>query len=387
LLRALEASFGDEQNVPDRYILRSARMLSVTGDLLKLDADEPVGCNSDPIDATIRDRLRNKVVMVTGAAGSIGSELSRQLLQCCPSKLILLDRSETGLFYLQEELADERTSICLADYTDADSMRGALAAHQVQVIFHAAAYKHVSLMESSPREALQNNVFGLWRFVNMAEDSGCEAFIFTSSDKAVNPTSVLGCTKRIGELILSSRPASRMRCVSVRFGNVLGSQGSVLPILKKQLAEGKPLTITHPEATRYFTTAGGAACLLLQATVVGQDRNILVLEMGEPVRIIELARTLVRFSGKPEGAVKIVFTGLRDGEKLHEQMFYDNELILDTGCARIKQTRSNCMGWHELKQHLDELEVATLELDDVELRSRMRRIVPEYAFETASQLC
>jgi FlaA1/EpsC-like NDP-sugar epimerase len=353
-------------------------------DLREVDLNDLLGREPVQIDlAAVSKELAGKVVMVTGAAGSIGSELCRQILQYRPAKLVCLDQSETGLFYLQMEFGDFRTHFCVGDYTDGDRMRRVFATQGVQIVFHAAAYKHVPLMEANPREALQNNVFGLNRFLDIADVAKCEAFILISSDKAVNPTSMMGCSKRIGELLLSSRPASRMRCVSVRFGNVLGSQGSVVPVFQKQLAENRPITLTHPDITRFFMTIQEAVSLVLQASAIGKHREILVLDMGEAVRIVELARTLIRLSGKSEKDVAITFTGLRPGEKLYEELFYEHETAHETTCAKIKQTRSLDLSWRELKAQLEDIRLTMYELSDQELRAKVARIIPEYVFQTA----
>ena len=350
--------------------------------LREVDLNDLLGRDPIEIDlASVSNELAGKVVMVTGAAGSIGSELCRQILQYRPAKLVCLDQSETGLFYLQMELGVNRTMFCVGDYTDADRMRRVFATHRVQIIFHAAAYKHVPLMEANPREALTNNVFGLNRFLDIAEAAKCEAFILISSDKAVNPSSVMGCTKRIGELMLSSRPTSRMRCVSVRFGNVLGSQGSVVPVFQKQLAENKPITLTHPDITRFFMTIREAVSLVLQASAIGNNRDILVLDMGQPVRILDLAHTLVRLSGKAEKDIRIEFTGLRPGEKLYEELFYEDEIVLDTSCTKIKQTRSLHMSWAELKSKLDDIRRTMFDVTDEKLRSKINEIIPQYDYE------
>ena len=349
-----------------------------------LDFNQLLGRAPAPIDCeSVRTGVARKVVLVTGAAGSIGSELTRQILRFGPAKLICLDQSETGLFHLNAELDDNRVSMCLADYVEPNGMRRVFATHKVQVVFHAAAYKHVPFMETNPREALQNNVFGLKLLLDVAEAARCEAFILISSDKAVNPTSVMGCTKRIGELMLSSRPASCMRCVSVRFGNVLGSQGSVVPVFQKLLAENKPITLTHPDITRFFMTIREAVSLVLQASAIGQNRDILVFDMGEPIRILDLAQNLARLSGKSEDDVKVTVIGLRPGEKLYEELFYEDEVILDTTCAKIKQTRSpDTTNRTTLTARLEDIGRVMFEISDLELRSKLRDIVPQYACET-----
>jgi len=351
-------------------------------DLREVKLDDLLGRDPVSIDLdAVQSVVHGRVIVVTGAAGSIGSELCRQILQYRPAKLICVDQNETGLFYLDMELGKDRATCCVADYTDTDRMRRLFATHLVDVVFHAAAYKHVPLMEANPREALQNNVFGLMRFLNLAESAGCDSFILISSDKAVSPTNVMGATKRLGELILASRPASGMRCVSVRFGNVLGSQGSVVPVFQRQLAEQKRITVTHPDVTRFFMTIREAVSLVLQASSIGSHRDVLVLDMGEPMRIVDLARTLIRLSGKSEREVEIVFTGLRPGEKLYEELFYPHEQALPTSCEKIKRTSGTAVSWEELESRLDDLRSDLFRISDLDVRSRIKGIIPEYTFQ------
>lgn len=355
-------------------------------ELHEVNLNDLLGREAVQIDLdSVRHVLTDKVVLVTGAAGSIGSELCRQILEYQPSKLVCLDQNETGLFYLEMELRRTQNaaciSYCVADYTYSDRMSRILSTHQIQIVFHAAAYKHVPLMEQNPRVALENNVFGLTRFLDLAQSLGCEAFVLISSDKAVNPTNVMGCTKRLGELILASRKNGDMRCVSVRFGNVLGSQGSVVPVFQKQIAEKQCLTVTHPDISRFFMTISEAVSLVLQASAIGRHRDILVLDMGEPIRIVDLARTLIRLSGKTERDVEISFTGLRPGEKLYEELFYEDEQVLKTSCDKIKRTSGAILSWPELKAGLDDLRATIYTTDDDEMRAKIQNIVPEYSFE------
>jgi FlaA1/EpsC-like NDP-sugar epimerase len=322
-----------------------------------------------------RTELEGKAVLVTGAAGSIGSELCGQILSCKPSELICIDHDESALFYLQMEIGDcPGTFFYVANAGSVSCMERVFAAHTIQVIFHAAAYKHVSLMEANPREALENNVFGMIRLLELAETSHCEAFVLISSDKAVNPVGVMGCTKRIGELLLSSRHDAPMRCFSLRFGNVLGSQGSVLRIFELQLEEDRPITITHPEVTRFFITADDAVALVIQAAAIGKHGDILVLEMGEPVRILDLARAMVQRSGKSPQEAKIVYTGLRPGEKLHEELYYPDESVRDTDCERIKQASNPRAEWGKLVYRLSEIRSSMYNLSDSELKSNLHAL-------------
>ncbi len=341
---------------------------------------DPVKIDLDAVGA----QLSGSSVMVTGAAGTIGSELCRQILEYGPRKLVCLDQNETGMFYLQNELRQHSAGppmvCCVADITDVDRMRRCFSDHLVEHVFHAAAYKHVPVMEENVAEAIRNNVFGLEGLLNVAEDSGCRSFVLISSDKAVNPMSVMGSSKRIGELILSARPKKNMRCVSVRFGNVLGSNGSVVPILQKQLQEGGPLTITHPEITRFFMTTQEAVSLVLEAFTAGHDGDILVLEMGTPIKIVDMARTLIRLSGKSEDSIRIQFTGLRDGEKLEEELYYSQETISPTVFNKIKRINCSKPDWVQLCAQLRELK-ATLNVDGPRpIRAKIKQIVPEYRY-------
>jgi len=345
----------------------------------------------DPVEIdleSVSKQIGGRVVLVTGAAGSIGSELCRQILKYGPAALVCLDQSETGIFYLQQELSklgiDGQTIFCVADIGDHERLYKTFAEHSPEVVFHAAAYKHVPVMERNVQEAVNNNVFGLLNLLEIAEGNGCESFVVISSDKAVNPTSIMGATKRVGELIIACRPTNGMRCVSVRFGNVLGSNGSVVPLLQEQLQTSQPLTITHSQIKRYFMTGHEAVSLVLQAFAIGNHRDTLVLDMGEPVRVLDLARTLIRLSGKSEREVGIRFTGLREGEKLTEELFYATEEVQPTQFEKIKRTQSPLDGWPKLQRHLIELR-ASMRVDGAEsVRFKMKEIVPEYSYLSAS---
>jgi len=336
----------------------------------------------------VRREITRRTVVVTGAAGSIGSELCRQILDYSPAHLVCLDQNETGLFFLRLDLMQHKNGSQLAfrvvDVCDTDRIRSLLSEFKPEIIFHAAAYKHVPMMESNVQEAVKNNVLALKGLLDLAAEAGCKSFVLISSDKAVNPTNVMGATKRICELIISSRPVNGMRCVSVRFGNVLGSSGSVIPVLKQQLGNHQPLTITHPEIRRFFMITPEAVALVLQAFAIGHHGDILVLDMGEPVRILDLARTLIRLSGKTEHDVEIQFTGLREGEKLSEELFYGHEKVIPTTCEKIKRTNGALRNWAELCRLLDELR-ASMSIDGAApVRAKIKEIVPEYSFEASN---
>lgn len=329
----------------------------------------------------LRPHFAGKAILVTGAAGSIGSELCSQLLSLDPARLICVDRDESALFQLERSLTPRQTEVhyVLADSADIARMRKLLLLHNIESIFHAAAYKHVSLAERDPAAALQNNVFALSRLIDVSEESGVRDFLLISSDKAVNPVSVLGCTKRLGELLLSSH-AGNMRCVSVRFGNVLDTQGSALPIFREQLQRGQPLTVTHQDATRFFMTLSEAAGLLLHAFTVGRAGDVLVLNVGEPISILSLAQSLIRIGGFRDSSPGIVFTSLRPGEKLHEELFYEGETRSDTACPQIVRTQSRQDGLN-LGAALANLASQLDTTDPRDLRRALAAVVPQYRFE------
>ncbi|MGA9353504.1 MAG: nucleoside-diphosphate sugar epimerase/dehydratase, partial [Terriglobales bacterium] len=278
-----------------------AQRVSIS-DFREVNVDDLLGRDPVEIDLqSVRSAIRGQPVMVTGAAGSIGSEICRQLLEHEPALLVCVDQSETGMFYLEHELAPRRGETTLhchvADAGHRRSMERILLESRPEAIFHAAAYKHVPLMEENVSAAVQNNIFGLMNLLEVASENECRRFVLISSDKAVNPCNVMGATKRIGELIVAHRPTNGMRCLSVRFGNVLGSNGSVVPMLQQQLRRNEPLTVTHPDVKRFFMTIREAVSLVLQASVIGEKGDTLVLDMGEPLLILDLVRTLIKLSG------------------------------------------------------------------------------------------
>jgi FlaA1/EpsC-like NDP-sugar epimerase len=289
--------------------------------------------------AGIRDYIADRRVLVTGGAGSIGSELCRQLLAFGPASLVLVDQSEFGVFSMQQELEGREElhdllRLVVADVCDEEAMYQVLDQHRPEVVFHAAAYKHVPLMEDHPQEAIRNNVLGTKTILDLADHFGVEDFVLISTDKAVRPTSVMGATKLIAEKYLQGKSAtSRTKMITVRFGNVLNSAGSVVPTFRRQIEAGGPITVTHPDIERYFMTIPEAVQLVLQAGAVGSTGEVLILEMGQPVRIVDLAKDMIHLSGlRYPDDIDITFTGLRPGEKLYEELFYDSE----QGARRIR---------------------------------------------------
>ena len=288
--------------------------------------------------------IRGETVLVTGAGGSIGSELARQVFALGPRRLILVDRAESPLYLVQRELETRRAHqkgsgelrVHLANVASRAAMERLVASESPSVIFHAAAYKHVPMMEEHPSDAAYVNMGGTMVMLDAAEAAGVSRFVFVSTDKAVRPTSVMGASKRVAEMLVADRAHRTGRpYVSVRFGNVLGSTGSVVPIFQQQLENGEPLTITHPDMTRFFMTIPEATWLILDAAALGRDGDLFVLDMGEPIRIMDLARDLVRLAGRDPDSQPIETVGLRPGEKLHEQLFYDLEQVEPTASAKV----------------------------------------------------
>jgi FlaA1/EpsC-like NDP-sugar epimerase len=316
----------------------------------------------------IRRYITGKRVLVTGAAGSIGSELCRQILALQPDKLVLLDQSESGMFFIEQEFAGTQhgpteLSYQIADIRDAKSLSEIMQWHQPQIIFHAAAYKHVPLMEANPQEAIRNNVFGSKTLVDLADEWGVDRFVFVSTDKAVRPTSVMGSTKLVAEKYMQSMAQrSKTNFVTVRFGNVLNSVGSVVPTFKRQIAEGGPITVTHPDMNRYFMTIPEAVQLVLQAGAVGTSGAVLILDMGTPVKIVDLAKDMICLSGlKYPDDIDIVFTGLRPGEKLYEELFYESEVNAEKVHEKIFKAQRPPIPLAMVESSLDLLEAASNE--------------------------
>jgi FlaA1/EpsC-like NDP-sugar epimerase len=333
-----------------------------------------------------RADLEGRTVLVTGGAGSIGSELARQIAGFKPARLIVLDQAESPLYFVHLELAQAQPGLTVipvvADVADPGRMERVFARYRPEFVFHAAAYKHVPLMESNVVEAVRNNVLGTLSVAECAARFGAEKFVLISTDKAVHPSSVMGATKRIAEQVVLGWPAlarSRTDFRAVRFGNVLGSDGSVIPLFKRQLAAGLPLTVTHPEVTRYFMTIPEAVQLVLQAAALPEAAcRISMLEMGEPVRILDLAENLIRLSGlEPDKDVPIVFTGLRPGEKLHEELMTDREATVPTAVPKIRVVQTDGPDVETLTTGLDRLAAAAAVGDLQDALVALCALVPE----------
>nr|PZN02262.1 MAG: nucleoside-diphosphate sugar epimerase [Bacillota bacterium] len=317
---------------------------------------EPVRININ----AAKEYLKGKKVLVTGAGGSIGSELVRQVARFEPELLLLFDISENNIFDLEHQLKTyfpkQKYIPIIGSIRDVAKVEAVMAKYRPDVVFHAAAHKHVPLMELNPMEAIKNNVFGTLYVAEAAKKYKAERFILISTDKAVNPKNVMGASKRVAEIIIQMMAkSSETRFAAVRFGNVLGSAGSVIPLFKKQIEAGGPVTVTHPEVTRYFMTIPEAVQLVIQAGAMAEGGEIFVLDMGEPVKILDLATEMIKLSGlEPGKDIKIEFIGLRPGEKLHEELFYDKEDVIKTQCEKIYLAKTSS-SYSEFKKELENL--------------------------------
>ncbi len=353
--------------------------------LRAVELDDLLGRDPVQLDtAGLQELLANTTVLVTGAGGSIGSELCRQIMRFNPATLVLLESSEFALYTMEQEFTctyPQLKLVCLAgDVKDAARVEQVFQEFKPKVVFHAAAYKHVPLMEQhNAWQAVRNNVLGTWCVASTAQRHGVAKFVLISTDKAVNPTNVMGTTKRLAEMVCQSmQQASGTQFVMVRFGNVLGSTGSVIPKFREQIAMGGPVTVTHPDITRYFMSIPEAAQLVLQAGLMGRGGEIFVLDMGEPVKIVDLARDLIRLSGLKEDDIKIEYCGLRPGEKLFEELLADTEhsLVTPHPKLRIAQARKVESVW--INELLAWVTSTTEDWSDALVKQRLRQFVPEY---------
>lgn len=340
----------------------------------------------------VKEDLKGKVVLVTGAAGSIGSELCRQIIHYQPELLILLDQAESALYDVEQDIKalglSTRIEIVLADVRNSKKINEVFKKLKPAIVFHAAAYKHVPMMEKYPEEAVRCNIFGTKLLADVAVLNNVERFVLVSTDKAVNPTNVMGATKRMAEMYVQALNGyldqngsshSHTKFITTRFGNVLGSNGSVIPLFKKQILKGGPITVTDPEITRYFMTIPEACELVLEAGVMGNGGEIFIFEMGQPVKIVDLAKRMIQLSGKKfDEDIKIVFTGLRDGEKLYEELLNDSEEVKITHHPKIKIAKVRQVPYLKIDGQIELFEKILLKGSENELVSHIKALVPEF---------
>ena len=360
-------------------------------DIREVDANDVLGRDTvPPIPGLIEHCVRGKNVMVTGAGGSIGSELCRQIVGYGPSKIVLYEQSEYALYKIEKELesynSDSEIFAVLGSVTNAIRVETVLRSFDIHTVYHAAAYKHVPLVEHNPIEGLQNNVFGTWITAEAARAAGVETFVLISTDKAVRPTNVMGATKRLAELVLQAMDdeSNTTRFTMVRFGNVLDSSGSVIPLFRKQIKNGGPVTVTHPEVTRFFMTIPEAAQLVLQAGALGKGGDVFVLEMGDPVKIDELARSMIHLSGlevyedeNPDGDIAIEYTGLRPGEKLYEELLIGDN-VTGTAHPKIMRAAEEKYTWEKMLEIRSGFEVAINNFDINSVKLLLEKVVSGY---------
>ena len=334
----------------------------------------------------IEREISNKIVMVTGAAGSIGAEISRQVLNYNPKRLIIIDQAETPTFDLQFEIHNSKEfsqyqnkiEFIVASVKDKFRMDKIISLYRPDIIYHAAAYKHVPLMEDNPYEALMVNIFGTKTMADLAKKYEVEKFVMVSTDKAVNPTNIMGASKRIAEIYIQSLSNGKTKFITTRFGNVLGSNGSVVPIFRKQIDQGGPVTITHKEITRYFMTIREACNLVLEAGAMGNGSDIFVFDMGQPVKIYDMAKKMIKLLGYSEGQIEINEIGLRPGEKLYEELLNNSENTLPTHHPKILRAEVNALTNNQINNYLVDLSSLIVESNEYSLVSKMKEIVPEF---------
>jgi FlaA1/EpsC-like NDP-sugar epimerase len=357
----------------------------------EINIEELLGRESIKIkNSTIESDLRGKKVLITGAAGSIGSEIFRQVLLANPSEVILIDQSESPLYELERESRSMETMarLCwyLADINNKDRMRSIFDLHRPHIVYHAAAYKHVPMMENNPSEAITCNILGTKSVADLSVQFGVSKFVMISTDKAVNPTNVMGCSKRIAEIYvqsyndyLNSNGKARTAFVTTRFGNVLGSNGSVIPLFKKQIQEGGPITVTHPEITRFFMTIPEACQLVLEAGTMGKGGEIFIFDMGKSVKILDLANKMIWLSGlEPGKDIDVVFTGLREGEKLYEELLNTTENTLPTHHHKIMIAKVQQYSYEEINRYVELFEDLVIDKNELKSVALMKELVPEY---------
>ncbi len=365
-------------------------------DIKSVDIEDLLGRDPVPLDyGLIAHLITGQIILVTGAGGSIGSELCRQLLHARPSTLLLLDNSELNLYSIHRELTLRTARISsatrivplLCDVTNRERIGEIVSIFRPQLIYHAAAYKHVPMVEQNPAEGIRNNVSGTRTIAEVARQHGVASVVLVSTDKAVRPTNIMGASKRLCEMIfqaLAAEPGNTTCFSIVRFGNVLGSSGSVVPLFRKQIKSGGPVTITHPDITRYFMTIPEAAQLVIQAGALASSGDLFLLEMGEPVKIVDLAHKMIELSGltlrtskNPEGDIEISYTGLRPGEKLYEELLIGNHSVPSAN-PRIFKTREHFIPWHLLQSELDHLVAAFNSNEAQNIKLLLKQLIPEY---------
>lgn len=383
----------EQGSVPFRTLPRIQDLVSGRSTLTELREvaiDDLLG--RDPVQLDwegINQGLAGKTVLVSGGGGSIGSELCRQIARLGPARLVLFEKCEFNLYSVGCELKNEYPNLIshsvLGDVCDAVAVEHVMTLYSPDIIFHAAAYKHVPMLEDQVREAVRNNVLGTRLMAQAAASAGCKTFVMISTDKAVNPANVMGATKRASEIYCQALNARvETHYITVRFGNVLGSAGSVVPLFKEQIANGGPVTVTHQDITRYFMTIPEASRLILQAATMGSGGEIFVLDMGEPLKISYLAEQMIRLSGKvPGDDIEIKYTGLRPGEKLYEELFYQQEDLLKTEHKKILLARSSDANWDVIEQKITLLQVACDEFDEERVQSILYELVPELSEQQA----
>lgn len=375
---------GIQDLIDNKNVLKSLRDIEIE-DILGRD---PIKLDNN----NISELIENNVIMITGAGGSIGSELCRQVAKFKPKEMVLLDIYENTLYDIELELKakykDIKIDAVVASIRDKEDLNHIFKKYQPYLVFHAAAHKHVPLMEGNPLEAIKNNVFGTYNVVNCCDEFNVKRFILISTDKAVNPTNIMGATKRMCEMIIQAKDkVSKTEFVAVRFGNVLGSNGSVVPLFKKQIAKGGPVTVTHKDITRFFMTIPEAVQLVLQATTYAKGGEIFVLDMGDPVKIYDLAISLIKLSGlEPNVDIPIEVTGLRPGEKLYEELLMSEEGLTDTAHDKIFIAKPSNITIKELEEKIDVWE-ETIKSEDItmeEIKRNVKKVIPTYKEETCN---
>lgn len=384
-------------NQTETYDPSNKQNVSLTAKVENIHIEDLLG--RKPIDThnpAVNEYVRDRTVLITGAAGSIGSEITRQIAGMNPGRIILVDQAETPMHELQLELdrayPDVRVKLCIGDIANERRMRGIFDRYRPQIVYHAAAYKHVPMMERNPVEAVQTNVFGTKILADLSMRHGVECFVMISTDKAVNPTNIMGASKRIAEIYVQSLAMSikgqqrnNTRFVTTRFGNVLGSNGSVIPLFRRQIAEGGPVTVTHHDIIRYFMTIPEACKLVLEAGCMADGGEIFIFDMGKPIRIYDLATRMIQLAGlKPGKDIQIVETGLRPGEKLYEELLNDNERTLPTHHRKIMIAKVRTYDYAQVCEHLSELHDNLARDNEHDIVASMKRLVPEYKSQNSA---